>query len=122
MESIQFEYLNFITAYMLHALVESQSMGKLLFAFKNVRNMEKFLEDNAHAPDGTQPILARETIAQAISLSISCVCLHANNNILKGKASAAYERAMSDLESMSDDVAHTPPARPRRVRHAPHQP
>jgi hypothetical protein len=34
---------------------------------------------------------------------ISRVCLHANNNILKGRASAAYERAMSDLESMSDD-------------------
>ncbi len=34
---------------------------ELLYAFKNVRNMEKFLEENAHAPDGTQPILARET-------------------------------------------------------------
>ncbi len=45
-----------------HALVESQSMGKLLYAFKNVRNMEKFLEENAHAPDGTQPIVARETM------------------------------------------------------------
>ncbi len=36
---------------------------ELLYAFKNVRNMEKFLEENAHAPDGTQPILARETMA-----------------------------------------------------------
>ncbi len=54
-----FEYLNLIAAYMLHALVESQRMGKLLYAFKNVRNMETFLEENAHAPDGTQPILAR---------------------------------------------------------------
>ena len=63
METIQFEYLNLIAAYMLHALVESQSMGKLLYAFKNVRNMEKFLEENAHAPDGTQPILTRETMA-----------------------------------------------------------
>jgi hypothetical protein len=63
METIQFEYLNLIAAYILHALVESQSMGKLLYAFKNVRNMEKFLEENAHAPDGTQPILARETMA-----------------------------------------------------------
>jgi hypothetical protein len=63
METIQFEYLNLIAAYMLHALVESQSMGKLLYAFKNVRNMEKFLEENADAPDGTQLILARETMA-----------------------------------------------------------
>ncbi len=63
METIQFEYLNLIAAYMLHALVESQSMGKLLYAFKNVRNMEKFLEEKAHAPDGTQPILASETMA-----------------------------------------------------------
>jgi hypothetical protein len=59
MESIQLKYLNLIAAYMLHALVESQSMGKLLYAFKDVRNMEKFLEKNTHAPDGTQPILAR---------------------------------------------------------------
>ena len=63
METIQFEYLNLITAYMLHALVESQNMCKLLYAFKNVRNMEKFLEENAHAPDGTQQILARVTMA-----------------------------------------------------------
>ena len=63
MESIQFEYLNLIAAYMLHALAESQSMDKLLHAFRNVRNMDKFLEENTHAPDGTQPILARETMA-----------------------------------------------------------
>jgi hypothetical protein len=49
MESIQFEYLNLVAAYMLHALAESQSMGKLLYAFKNVRNIEKFLEENSHA-------------------------------------------------------------------------
>jgi hypothetical protein len=42
-----------------YALVESQSMGKLLYAFKNIRNMEKFLDENAHAPNGTQQILAR---------------------------------------------------------------
>jgi hypothetical protein len=94
METIQFEYLNLIAAYMLHALAESQSMGKLLYAFKNIRNIEKFLEENAHAPDGTQPILTRETMAYATSLSISCVCLHANDDIVKGRASAAYERAM----------------------------
>ncbi len=47
METIQIEYLNLIN---------------LMYAFKNVRNMEKFLEENAHAPDGshrTQPILTR---------------------------------------------------------------
>ncbi len=55
MESIQFEYLNLIAAYMLHTLVESQSMGKLLYAFKNVRNMEKFLEENAHALSRSSP-------------------------------------------------------------------
>ena len=80
MESIQIEYLNLIN---------------LMYAFKNVRNMEKFLEENTHAPDGshwTEPILTRETMPYAISLSISCVCLHANNNLLKGRASesAAY--------------------------------
>jgi hypothetical protein len=48
MESIQIEYLN------------------LMYAFKNVRNIEKFLEENTHAPYGTQPILTRETMAYAI--------------------------------------------------------
>ena len=59
--------------------------------------MEKFLEENAHAPDGshrTQPILTRETMAYTFSLSISCVCLHANSNHLKGRASAAYVYSM----------------------------
>ena len=59
LKSLQFEYLNEIAAYMLHTLAESQSMVKLLFAFKNVRNMEKFLEENANPPGGTQPILTR---------------------------------------------------------------
>ncbi len=62
MKSIQLEYLNLIAAYMLHALVETQSISKLLHAFKNVRDMEKFLVENAHAPDGNQSILARETM------------------------------------------------------------
>jgi hypothetical protein len=48
MDSIQF--LNLISAYMLHALAESQSMGKRLHTFKNVRNMDSFLEDNAAPP------------------------------------------------------------------------
>jgi hypothetical protein len=92
MESIQIEYLNLIN---------------LMCAFKNVRNMEKFLEENTHAPDGshgTQLILTRETMTYAISLSFSCVCLHANNNLLKARASAAYARAMSDLKCTSDDT------------------
>ena len=55
MESIQIEYLNLIN---------------LMYAFKNVRNMEKFLEENAHAPDGshrTQLILTRETMTYTLS-------------------------------------------------------
>ena len=54
MENVQFEYLNTIAAYMLHVLAESQSMGKLLHAFKNVRNMDKFLEENAASADTHQ--------------------------------------------------------------------
>jgi hypothetical protein len=125
MQTIQSEPLNLIAVYMLHALAGSQSMGKLMHAFKNVRNMDKFLHDNAAPSDGTQPILTRETMSYAISLSISCVCFHANNDTSKGRASAAYERAMTHLNDMSDPdsrVALTPQAAPHRVRHAPHQP
>ncbi len=57
--------------------------------------------------DGTQPILICETMAYSISLSISCVRLHANDDILNGRASAAYKRAMSDLEAMPDATWHS---------------
>ncbi len=107
LDYVQFEYLNLISVYMLHALAESQSMGKLLHAFKNARNKETFMENNAAATDKTPPILTRETMSYAISLSISCVCLHANDSIVKGRASAAYERAMADLENMSGPAWHT---------------
>ena len=56
MESIQIEYLNLIN---------------LMYAFKNVRNMEKFLEENAHTPDGTQLILASGRLRYMISYMIS---------------------------------------------------
>ncbi len=81
MESIQFEYFNLIAEYMLHALAKSQSMGKLLYVFKNVRKTLMRMTGLSRS---------RETMAYAISLSISCVCLHANDDILKGRASAAY--------------------------------
>ena len=38
MQTIPSEPFNLIAAYMLHALAWTQSMGKLLHAFKNVRN------------------------------------------------------------------------------------
>ncbi len=41
LESVRFEYLNLIAVYMLHALAESQSIGKLLHAFKNVRSTSR---------------------------------------------------------------------------------
>jgi hypothetical protein len=67
MESIQLEYLNLIAVYMLHALVESQSMGKLLYAFKSansrISGTWRSSWRNNHAPDGTQQILARVTMA-----------------------------------------------------------
>ncbi len=97
LQSVQFEYLNLIAAYMLHALAGSQSMGKILHAFKNVRNMETFMENNAAPTDETQPILTRETMSYAISPSVSCVSLLANDNFVKGRASAAYERAIAVL-------------------------
>ena len=101
-QTIQSEPLNLIAAYMHHALAGTQSMGKLLHAFKNVRNMDKFLHENAAPSVGTQLILTRKIMSYAISLSISCVCFHANNDTSKGRASSAYERAMTDLENMSD--------------------
>ena len=59
MQTIPSEPLNLIATYMLHALAESHSMGKLLHAFKNVRNMDKFLDENTVPPEGAQLILTR---------------------------------------------------------------
>ncbi len=71
MQTIPSEPLNLIAAYMLHALAWTQSMGKLFYTFKNVRNMDKFLHENT-APSGvTQPIITCETMSYAVSLSIS---------------------------------------------------
>ncbi len=111
---------------MRHALAESQSMGKLLHAFKSVRNMEMFLENTAAPNDENKLILTRETMSYAISLSVSCVSLHANDIIVKGRASAVYEKALADLNNMSDPAWHTLLRNllqaPSRVRHAHHQP
>ena len=41
-------------------------------------------------------------MSYAISLSISCICFHANNDTLKGRASAAYERAMAHFNELLD--------------------
>ena len=87
---------------MLHALAGSQSMGKLSHAFKNVRNMDKFLHENAAPPFGTEQILTRETMSYAISLSISSVTFNAGADNSKGKASAAYERAMEHFNELEE--------------------
>jgi hypothetical protein len=77
LESLEFKYLNEIAAYMLHALAESQSMGKLLYAFKNVRNMEKFLEENAAPPGGRQPLLThRPWLSQFHFPSVAYASIH----------------------------------------------
>ena len=106
MESLEFEYLTEITAYMLHALAESQSMGKLL-SFCMLSKMSGTLRSSWRKTPMRLTGLNRSSPARPcrkqFHFYISCVYLHANNYILKGRASAAYERAMSDLESMAAD-------------------
>jgi hypothetical protein len=67
----------------------------------------KFLDENAAPPEGAQLVLTCKTMSYAISLSIRCLCFHVNNNTLKGRASAAYELALTDLNNMSDHAWHT---------------
>jgi hypothetical protein len=101
---------------MLSALASSQSMGRLGLAFKNVKKaaviMEKKFQFFSSVPESAAaecegvsecPVLTRHTLAYAISLSVSCICYICNDDANKGRADEVYEKALSDLELMSDE-------------------
>ncbi len=49
------------------------------------------------------PFLTRHTLAYAISLSVSCIYYICNDDANEGRADEVYEKALRDLELMSDE-------------------
>ena len=87
-------------------------MGKLGLAFKNIKNaasimQKKFLSvpGGAAESEGVSEctVLTRHTLAYAISLSVSCIYYICNDAANKGRADEVNEKALRDLELMSDE-------------------
>ena len=99
---LSMEHLNMIAVYMLHTLALSQSMANLAVAFRNARNMERFLSEQFSGDDDVAPILTRQTVAYAIYLSVQSVCFRTTDEMLKGKPASTYERALADFEKLDN--------------------
>jgi hypothetical protein len=87
-------------------------MGKLGLAFKNVKNaasimQKKFpsVQEGGAESEGVSacPVLTSHTLAYAISLSVSCVYYICNDDANNGRADEVYDKALRDLELMSDE-------------------
>ena len=111
----EFDYLNLQSIYILSSLAASQSMGKIGYAFKNVKNVESIKTKTFPILDGGNaemegasdvPYITRHTMAYAISLTVSCLCYAINDESNKGRADEVYDKALRDLEQMTD-VAFT---------------
>jgi hypothetical protein len=106
------EYLNLSAVYMLSALAASQSMNKIGFAFKNLKNAQLILSKRFPTVDGLAvehehvsdtPYITRQTVAYAISLTVSALFYGVNDESNKGRADEVYAMALRDLEHLSDD-------------------
>ena len=108
----EFDYLNLPSIYILSALATAQSMNKIWSAFKNVRKSESIMTKkfpslfgNAEMEGASDvPYITRHTMAYAISLTVSCIYYAINDESHKGRADEVYDKALRDLEQLSDDA------------------
>ncbi len=107
-----FEYLNLPSMYILSALASSQSMAKIGFAFKNDKNSELIMSKRFPAVDGLAeehecvseaPYITRQTVAYAISLTVSALFYAVNDESNTGRADKVYDKALCDLQQLTDD-------------------
>jgi hypothetical protein len=108
---VQFEYMNLPAIYMLGALAASQSMAKVGFAFKSVKNSELIMSKRFPTLDGLAtehecvsgaPYITRQTLAYAVSLSVSALFYAVNDESNTGRADEVYDKALRDMEQLSD--------------------
>jgi hypothetical protein len=105
------EYLNLSAVYMLSALAASQSMNKVGFAFKNLKNAQLIMSKRFPTLEGLAaehehvsgtPYITRQTVAYAISLTVSALFYAVHDESNKGRADEVYDKALRDLEQLSD--------------------
>ena len=104
-ESADFLYFNLITAYMLHSLANSQSIGMLKAGFKSKKCMNKFLGQKFPALNDDEaplPCVTRETLAYIMSLSIWSVsqCFKSDDDMFKGKAATFYGKPIKAISGI----------------------
>jgi hypothetical protein len=108
---VEFEYMNLPAIYMLGALAASQSMAKVGFAFKSVKNSELIMSKRFPTLDGLAtehecvsgaPYITRQTLAYAVSLSVSALFYAVNDESNTGRADEVYDKALRDMEQLSD--------------------
>jgi hypothetical protein len=108
---VEFEYMNLPAIYMLGALAASQSMAKVGFALKSVKNSELIMSKRFPTLDGLAtehecvsgaPYITRQTLAYAVSLSVSALFYAVNDESNTGRADEVYDKALRDMEQLSD--------------------
>ena len=108
---VEFEYMNLPAIYMLGALAASQSMSKVGFAFKNIKNSELIMSKRFPTLDGLAtehecvsgaPYITRQTLAYAVSLSVSALFYAVNDESNTGRPDEVYDKALRDMEQLSD--------------------
>ena len=108
---VEFEYMNLLAIYMLGALAASQSMAKVGFAYKTVKNSEVIMSKRfptlhglatEHECVSGAPYITRQTLAYAVSLSVSALFYAVNDESNTGRADEVYDKALRDMEQLSD--------------------
>ncbi len=94
---------------MLAALAALQSIGKVGFAFKNLKNSELIMSKRfptleglapEHVNVSCAPYITRQTVAYAISLTVSALFYAVNDESNTGRADEVYDKALRHLEQI----------------------
>jgi hypothetical protein len=87
-------------------------MAKIGFAFKSAKNSERIMSNRFPAVHGLAeehecvseaPYITRQTVAYAISLTVSALFYAVNDESNTGRADEVYDKALRDLQQLTDD-------------------
>jgi hypothetical protein len=112
LSSLPFVHINMASMYILYRVCSSQSMSIIGAGFKNLKALDVILQRKfpalpfADLPLQTLPYITRQTVANALSLVMSCVCYACNDPMTKGRADQLYEKLMAHYGKLDDDQFH----------------